>query len=335
MFRFPAPHGLMIRFLIAIICYSAWSAIPPGYKGYPYLDSIQPIPGRLRMVNFDQGKTGKTESEATLDANTNGVTWHDFNSSNIWACHSRSATGVGMQLLNSAFDHMETDWTGPNYIIFGECYMAETNMGDWTKYTVRVKQPGVYSLSFLHTAAPADGFGPYVKVSFLNGTDSTCSGVDTFKLTHGTPYDFHTWWYKEYSRITLDSGLQVIRFDIPSNPKANGPMNINYIDFAYVGQVQAKFPNTHFTAANSLSIQKIAPQICGGVAVSFLSSNSGPVQIERYDARGALLSAQMLTNVRAGLNRAVLGENASSSGVVFIRISQGNSRTEGKAYMLR
>ncbi|HMD68260.1 MAG TPA: hypothetical protein VKF42_05215, partial [Chitinivibrionales bacterium] len=63
---------------VLVIALPSDSAIPAGYKGFPYLDSVQQIPGRIRLFRFDQGMAGKTQPEATLDANTNGVTWHDF-----------------------------------------------------------------------------------------------------------------------------------------------------------------------------------------------------------------------------------------------------------------
>ena len=85
---------------VLFISFPADSAIPAGYKGFPYHDTIQQIPGRVRLSRFDQGMAGKTQPEATLDANTNGVTWHDFMPVGQWACHYlRAITGPSLQVM--------------------------------------------------------------------------------------------------------------------------------------------------------------------------------------------------------------------------------------------
>jgi hypothetical protein len=225
MFSFFLRILIVAMLLTQILPESLLCAIPSGYKGFPYLDSIQEIPGRIRLFRFDQGMSGKTGASSVLDAGTKDITWHDYNSSNKWYCQLRSATGVGLQNMGAGGDKMETG-SPAHTLVNGDCYLAETNQGDWTKYTVRVKQRGIYSISFLEAASETQI--PYVAVSFLNGTDSISTGTDTMHLTSY----YHNWWYMpEYKHIELDSGLQVMRFDIVGN----GPMNINYLDFSYVG----------------------------------------------------------------------------------------------------
>ena len=304
------------------------SATPTGYKGFPYLDSIQQIPGRIRLFCFDQGKVGKTESEAILDANTNGVTWHDYNSSNKWACKLRSSTGVGLQNMGEGGDHMEPGSPGGDLTANKDCYLAETNTGDWTKYTIRVNQPGIYSMNFFEAAMydkPTDPHIPYVAVSFLNGTDSISTGVDTMRLTSY----FHSWWYMiDYRRIALDSGLQVMRFDIIGN----GPMNIDYLDFSYVGPVSALMkPNPQHPINHALKIKNIAPQ-AGGVSVRFASFNTSPVRVECFNACGVLLSKEMFNTIRVGDNQVQVRGNLPGSQMVFLRMTQGVNSTVSKVF---
>jgi hypothetical protein len=338
MFRFPAFQGFtMARLLVVALSFPTLAVLPPGYKGVPFHDSTQQIPGRIRFFNFDQGIPGTTGGGAVLDVNTKEVTWHDYMGTGGWYCHDqRPTTGTSLQRMGAGGDRMSNDWKGANYIgdsAKNDCYVADANQGDWTKYTVHVKQRGVYSLSILEAAQGIEKqWGPYIELVLLNGTDSISTGTDTLHLTDY----FHAWYYmKDFRRLTLDSGIQVLKYQVCNDPAGNGPMNVDWVDFTYVGPVQAAYPNKHFTAANELSIRKITPQANGGAQLEFQSAGSMPVKLERFDARGALLSTKTLASVHTGTNRVQLGENGGRSGVVLIRLSQGNMRSEGKANLLR
>jgi hypothetical protein len=311
------------------INFPADSAIPAGYKGFPYLDSVQQIPGKTRLFRFDQGVAGKTGAEATLDAGTNGVTWHDYNSSNNWYCHARDATGVGLQNMGAGGDHMEAGSPGGDLTANSDCYLAETNKGDWTKYTVRVNQPGIYSINFLEAAEydkPTDPHIPYVAVAFLNGTDSISTGTDTMRLTSY----YHSWWYMiDYRRIALDSGLQVMRFDIVGN----GPMNIDYMDFSYVGPVSVA-DRAYFASQNGgLSLRSITPQSTKTLQLNFTAAEASPATVQCFDSRGALLFTETINNVAMGYNHIQLKNRISGSGMIFVRMTQGNKTAQGKVFL--
>lgn len=316
---------------VLFISFPADSAIPAGYKGFPYLDSIQPIPGKVRLIRFDQGMAGKTAAEATLDANTKEVTWHDYASSNRWYCHLRDATGVGDQVMGAGGDHMDAGSPGGDLTANQDCYVADANVGDWTKYTVYVKQPGVYSLNILEAANGIEAqWGPYIALSFLNGTDSITTGTDTLHLTSY----FHAWWYMvDFKRMVLDSGLQVFRYDVSTNPPGNGPMNVNYVDFNYIGPVGVA-DRAYFSSINGgLSLRSITPQASKTLQLNFTAAEASPATVQCFDSRGTLLFTETMNNVAIGYNHIQLKNRVSVSGMVFVRMTQGNKTAQGKIFL--
>ena len=327
--------------ILAVLIFSlpSDSAIPTGYKGFPYLDSIQQIPGRIRLFRFDQGMAGKTQSEATLDANTNGVTWHDYMAIGQWACHNlRAITGPSLQIMGEGGDCMSTGWVGPDYVhdsAANDCYLADANMGDWTKYTVYVKQPGIYNLSIFQTAADIQPpWGPYIEISLLNGTDSISTGTDTLHFTSGCAYDFHSWWYmKNYRQLALDSGVQLFRYQVCTNPEGNGPMNVDFVDFTYVGPVSVA--NRAFFAAmnGGLCLKSITPQPDRTLQLNFTAADAAPAVVECIDARGALLFSETINNVAMGYNHIRLAGKVPSRGMVFVRMIQGGRTAQGKIFL--
>jgi hypothetical protein len=321
------------------ISFPADSAIPAGYKGFPYLDSVQQIPGRIRLFRFDQGMAGKTQPEATLDANTNGVTWHDYMAIGQWACHNlRAITGPSIQVMGAGGDCMSNGWVGPDYVhdsASSDCYLADANMGDWTKYTVYVKKPGIYNLSIFQTAADiSPPWGPYIEISLLNGTDSISTGTDTLHLTSGCAYDFHSWWYmKDYRQLALDSGMQLFRYQVCTNPEGNGPMNMDFVDFTYVGPVSVADRAYFSTMNGGLCLKSITPQANRTLQLNFIAVDAAPASVQCFDARGSLLFSETMNNVAMGYNHIQLKSRVTASGMVFVRMGQGKKQTQGKIFL--
>lgn len=173
---------------------------------------------------------------------------------------------------------------------------------------------------------PTDPHIPYVAVAFLNGTDSISTGTDTMRLTSY----FHSWWYMiDYRRIALDSGLQVMRFDIVGN----GPMNIFYLDFNYVGPVSALMkPDPLHPINHALKIKGIVPQ-AGGVNVRFASFNTSPVKVDCFNASGALLSKETFNTIRVGDNQIQLRGKLPGSQMIFVHLVQGANGTVSKVFL--
>ena len=161
---------------VSLTAGTASADLPTGYPGKPYKDSVVEVPGRLRLFRFDEGA-----KEAV---------WHDYEATNAWYCKVRAPAAVGLQLMGAGGDKWEPGKAEPGMtLVKDDCYMAQTNTGDWTKYTVHVKAKGTYSLSFLEAANGTTT--PFIGVSFLNGKDSVGTGKVTFPFTSY----FHNWVY--------------------------------------------------------------------------------------------------------------------------------------------
>jgi hypothetical protein len=194
----------------------------------------------------------------------------------------------------------------------GKCYLAQTNSGDWTKYTVRVAQAGTYSLAMLSAASETEI--PFVAVSLLNGSDSVGTGRITLPLT---TY-FHHWVYtRDLAMLSLDTGLQVLRFDIPGN----GPMNIDYIDFTFAG---ASSLGKSGRAGSGFSVRSLVRESDGSSRLRFSAPGREPVRVGIHDASGALIHSE---SVRPGGDgqASIRFRGGPAEGMVFVRLVQGGA----------
>ncbi len=291
----------------AAIVFQVSATLPPGYKGYPYLKT-QEIPGRFRAFSFDQGPKD--------------VVWHDFNKTNAWYCKVRDSTGVGLQKMGAGGDKGDTPEADSMIKNEGQnCYLAETNMGDWTKYTVHVSQAGSYKLNILSAAQGT--VNPWVGVSLLNGTDSVGTGQIVLPLT---TY-FHHWVYtKDVATMSLDSGIQVLRFDIIGN----GPMNIDYIDFRLAGPVGIN--QKALVIPSSIQIEKITAQ-SHDINLSLNLPSQEAITVQLLDASGRVLANQSYAKVNLGSNLISLHAGNFKQGLVFVKVQQGKFKKESKALL--
>jgi hypothetical protein len=281
---------------------TAFASVPAGYPGAPY-GAVQQIPGRVFLSDFDQGpKEG---------------TWHDYETKNPWACKVRDSTGVGLQIMGAGGDKGDTKEADSLVKArMGKCYLAETNQGDWTKYTVKIKQAGVYNLSYLSAAQKTDI--PFVAVSLLGAKDSVGTGKVTLPLT---TY-FHAWVYtRNLSQLTLDSGTQVLRFDIVGN----GPMNIDYIDFDFTGAAGIGKSGMEAGPSGGLALLRANRSGDGTLELEVNATGGGPVEVSLYGASGNLLAKTPSADVRAGSNRIRIGSASLPSGLVFVRMRRGTA----------
>jgi hypothetical protein len=285
---------------------AALATLPTGYSGTPYQGKVQEIPGRVFLSDFDQGPKE--------------MVWHDFQTKNPWACKVRDSTGVGMQLMGQGGDKGDTKEADTLVAARkGKCYLAETNKGDWTKYTVNVKQPGTFKLHML--TAASETTVPFVGVSLLNGADSAGTGQVTLPIT---TY-FHHWVYtRSLSTLSLGAGAQVLRFDIVGN----GPMNIDYIDFEWTGTSGLSQASGMGSEAAGLTVGALVRATDGSVSLAFNAADSHagqPVRIRAFDAMGALLATETV-GASAGGNRYRFKAHIALTGLVFVELRQGNSR---------
>jgi hypothetical protein len=209
--------------------------------------------------------------------------------------------------------------------------VADANSGDWTKYTVYVKQPGIYNLSILEAAQGIETqWGPYIELVMLNGTDSISTGTDTLHLTDY----FHAWYYmKDFHRLALDSGMQVLKYQVCTNPPGNGPMNVDWVDFNYIGPVGTADCANFNSFISGLSLKSITPQSTKTLQLNFTAAETAPITVRCFDSRGALLLAETMNNVALGYNHIQLKNKVTASGMVFVRMTQGSRTAQGKIFL--
>ncbi|MDB5104411.1 MAG: carbohydrate-binding protein [Fibrobacteres bacterium] len=310
--------GVHSRSLLAaaLLCASAaHSTVPAGYPGTAYQGKVQEIPGRVFLSDFDQGPKE--------------MVWHDFEAKNQWACKVRDSTGVGLQLMGQGGDKGDTKEADSLVKArLGKCYLAQTNSGDWTKYTVKVKQAGTYRLAMLSAAAETQV--PFVAASILSDKDSAGTG----KLTLPITTYFHHWVYtRDLSRLSLDTGTQVLRFDIPGN----GPMNIDYIDFEYAGPAGLDGTGASAPAGSpGLSVDRLLREDDGSVLLEFSAPGREAALIRAFDASGTVLASGTVHPSEAGKpGRLTFRTGLPAHGLVFVELRQGAGRTIARTFLIR
>lgn len=314
--RRPTPSGafpLGVGFLL-LSAGAVTADLPPGYLGKPYKDSILEVPGRLRLFRFDEGPKESV--------------WHDYEPTNAWYCKVRAPAAVGLQLMGAGGDKWEPGKAEPGMtLVKDDCYMAQTNQGDWTKYTVRVKAKGVYSMSFLEAANGTTI--PFLGVSFLNGADSVGTGKITLPLTSY----FHNWVYaRNLAALALDTGLQVMRFDIVGN----GPMNINYIDFEPASGVPIRAAERASTgrgpAGRGPALRRASRTSGGQLLLTLESPVEGTLRLEAFDVGGQALFSESIPATGRGGIEFLIRPAAIPSGVAILRLSRGEVTGEARAF---
>ena len=108
----------------------------------------------------------------------------------------------------------------------GMLYVGWTLPGEWIKYTVEVKQTGLYKVNLFYTSNRGGEIA-------LSVNDRDVTGPIQIQTTYRTddPLEWRQWhhWNKlnGIARIQLEQGLQVLTLHTVSN----GGMNYAYLDF--------------------------------------------------------------------------------------------------------
>lgn len=219
----------LINMLLFISCNDSGSL--GNYKGTPYTDSvykkgIQIIPGKLQCEYYDQGGEG--------------ISFHDSDSINSGSGALNKADGTYLNefRMNEAVDISFTKFYDPpidnseyNFVETekNQLYVGWTSPGEWVKYTVDVKQKGVYQLGLMFTANQ-DGKIAFsindVKVTTPITIPSTYVEADTIGFRQ-----WHHWNYIDsLVQIPIEKGIQTFTI----HTEEVGEMNYDYINFKLV-----------------------------------------------------------------------------------------------------
>ena len=200
----------------------AIASIPADYKGTPFTDAFHQtgpanIPGIIQCALYDLGGEGVAYHDTTpenegRDMLNRQVAPYNHQRAHageyIW--HFRAKEGVDISYVK--------DWADlnhPNAVTppINQFYIGWTADGEWTNYTVNVRESGTYTVkclySYVEKEVTRDAAGkPVAQISFaLNGKPAALC-----ELPRGTQ-GWHYWDYGQIATITFpEAGPQLLTF---------------------------------------------------------------------------------------------------------------------------
>ncbi|MFN8344932.1 MAG: carbohydrate-binding protein [Spirosomataceae bacterium] len=159
-----------------IVLFSGTLYAQKNYKGKPYKDSLQVLPGKLECEKYDSGGEG--------------IAYHDKDSLNNGSGKLNPNDGTYFNTFRFN-EGVDISYTKPRGIddnpynevepLLNQLYVGWTEPGEWVNYSVEVKEDGYYEGTLMYTAN-ADGkiaigidgkswLGPVVVQSTYNAKD--------------------------------------------------------------------------------------------------------------------------------------------------------------------
>jgi hypothetical protein len=304
------------------------SEVPSNYKGRPFRNQIQSVPGTIYLWRYDSGGAD--------------IAWSDSNTSNPGDYHERTTNGiedkVGLKKLNRAWDQMAPN-AGPDTMIHyddtNNIYLGYIRNKQWVKMTIDVKQAGTYQFDAMVTACCQPNStteclnplcDPTIRIDFLNSTDSASTGPVTFTRTGY----YHYYMYESnLSRVNLKQGIQLHKITILGWP----PSNLWYFKYTLVSTPALERQN-HCGNMALLKAERCARSGDGRVQIDFLTENRLPVTIECFTLAGQLESSRSFADVNKGLNRRTLTGHFPP-GTKLVKLVQGRNATVSKLFLLQ
>ncbi len=201
---------LAVAACVAGLCATALIAdVPADYKGKPWKDTAQAIPGKVMLAYYDEGGEG--------------VGYH--------AAYPRGGGDFrnkdGISPSKATHDHMQdTGKQIPGY------YVGWTAKGQWMQYTVDVQKAGTYTVNVV---ASSFGGGQGKKNEMELGL--SVNGVKKGAFTLAETSDYHN--YKlnsNVAEVTLEKGKQLLKVTIEKEQHAG---NLLYVEFVEKGAATA------------------------------------------------------------------------------------------------
>lgn len=192
-----------------------------NYKGKPWNNQHQQIPGRVQCELYDLGGEG--------------VAYHDNDTMNNGSGNLNPANGTFLNefRMNEGVDISYTkardiDNSPYNLVepLIGELYAGWTMPGEWINYTVKVNKTGSYKLGIMYTAS-GDGS---IALSLNRKELANDLFIPSTKHEKET-ISWRQWhhWNKIDSLVTvkLTKGVHVLTL----KTMTNGNMNYDYLEF--------------------------------------------------------------------------------------------------------
>lgn len=180
------------------------------YAGKPYQGRPQTIPGRVQAELYDAGGEGVAYHDSDPGNNGSGK----LNKGTSELDQFRKDEDVDTSYTKSGIDKT----VGGQDETPGELYVGWTAPGEWIKYTVDVKQPGVYTVN-AHLSS--NNQNAEISLEF--------DGVDvTGRIVIPTTGHWHRWRIcNSLAQVKLDKGLHIMTLKFLKE----GNMNIDYLEF--------------------------------------------------------------------------------------------------------
>jgi hypothetical protein len=210
---------MKIRSIIACLAalYSAGVVMRPQtnkpsaeYRGRPHLGRPQVIPGRIQAEFYDAGGEGIAYHDS--DPGNNGSGKLNMGTSDL--DQFRKDEDVDISYTKKAIDKtVEGQEEAP-----GELYVGWTTPGEWVKYTVEVKQAGVYTVN--------------AHLSSNNQNAEISLGFDGVEpresIVIPTTGHWHRWRIcRNLTEVELSKGIHIMTLKFVKQ----GNMNIDYLEF--------------------------------------------------------------------------------------------------------
>ena len=205
-----------------MLCFAGAAALaqtgqPAPYAGKPYRGEAQAIPGRVQAEFYDVGGEGVAYHDSDPGNNGSGT----LNKGASELDQFRKDEGVDISYTKSEFDKT-VDGGDETY---GELYVGWTAPGEWIKYTVDVKQAGVYTVN-AHLSS--NNQNAEISLEF--------DGVGVAgPIVIPTTGHWHKWRIcKNLAEVKLSKGLHVMTLKFVKE----GNMNVDYLEFVAKGDAK-------------------------------------------------------------------------------------------------
>lgn len=187
-----------------------FAALPADYQGKPFTDEYHQtgpvnIPGIVQCALYDLGGEGVAYHDTTpLNEGSNGLNRQTTPDNHqrthgcdyIW--HFRANEAVDLSYVKDWADLNHPNAVSP---AINQFYIGWADDGEWTNYTVNVREPGTYSIKALYS---------YMKtaISFdLNHRPAAACQVPR------ATQSWHYWDFGQIGTITFpEAGLQLLTF---------------------------------------------------------------------------------------------------------------------------
>jgi hypothetical protein len=192
-----------------------------NYKGKPWNNLAQEIPGRIQCEFYDTAGEGIAYHDSDTTNNGSGRL-NPANGTFLNEFRMNEAVDISYTKFNDT-DNSEYNWVQPEK---DQLYVGWTEPGEWINYIVKVNKTGIYSIGIMYTAC---GYG---SISLdLNGKKLTPELKIPSTRTENDPLDWRQWhhWNKitELTTVKLKKGIHILTLKTVSN----GNMNYDYLEF--------------------------------------------------------------------------------------------------------